>query len=215
LRTVIVANGQYNVSFTAQPQDLIIAADGGAHHCLQHGIQPHTVIGDLDSLTANDLNKLEAIGARVISYPTRKDYTDLELALEYAIQQKPSEILILGGLGGRWDQTIANILLAATQSATKVHLVDADQEFHFLKSTKTIEIHGSPGDIVSLIPLGGDAIGISTQGLEYPLKQETLHFGSTRGISNVLLDPPANVSLEEGLLLCTIDHSGGKYSNVK
>ncbi len=207
MRAVIFANGHYNAPYTPQAGDLVIAADGGANHCLTHGIQPAAVIGDLDSLESSELEALEAGGAQIFTYPSRKDYTDLELALEYALKSQPDEVLILAGLGGRWDQAIANILLAATTRATRVRLVDGAQEFHFLYGDERLEIHGRQDDIVSLIPLGGDAQGIITQGLEYPLNDEHLRFGSTRGISNVMLGDKATITLAQGYLLCTIIHS--------
>jgi thiamine pyrophosphokinase len=209
LRAVVIANGQLNGAIEFQPGDLIIAADGGARHCLDHGIRPAYVIGDLDSLEPAHLARLEALGAAIVQYPARKDYTDLELALRFAQQQGASEIVILAGLGARWDQTIANLLLPAILSPLDVRLLDASQEICFLHAGKTIHIQGQAGDTVSLIPLAGPAQGITTQGLEYPLLDEGLDFGSTRGISNVLLEKQASVRLRNGLLLCIILHNPG------
>lgn len=207
MRAVIFANGVYNTTYLPQTHDLVIAADGGAHHCLKHGISPAVVIGDLDSLEPRDLDSLKAQGADMITYPTRKDFTDLELAIDYALGQQPNDILILAGLGGRWDQTLANLLLAARPKNIPVRLLDGNQEFNFLQSGSKLELIGHKGDIVSLIPLGGDALGISTQGLEYPLDDEPLYFGSSRGISNVMVSDRATISLHKGVLLCTIFHS--------
>ena len=210
MRAVIIANGEYQNTYLSQAQDLVIAADGGTHHCLKHGISPAVVIGDLDSLGTQELEILKAGGAEIITYPARKDFTDLELAIEYAIREKPSEILILAGLGGRWDQTLANILLGARETSILVRLTDGDQELQFLHGDENVELIGQVGDIVSLIPLGGDALGITTYGLEYALEDEPLRFGSTRGVSNVLLGTQATITLREGILLCTIKRSGNR-----
>ncbi len=225
MQAILVANGWLNQSIPLQPGDLLIAADGGTRHCLKQGLHPAYVIGDLDSITDADLSVLGAAGTKIIRYPTRKDYTDLELALQHAQQLGVSEILILGALGKRWDQTIANILLAANFSSNaspekanegikeilragmRIRLIDQDQEILFVHDHSQLEIQGKPGDVVSLIPLFGDAQGITTHNLEYPLEEDTLHFGSSRGVSNVLTAENATVYLKEGLLLCTIIHT--------
>ncbi|HEX7976646.1 MAG TPA: thiamine diphosphokinase, partial [Anaerolineales bacterium] len=165
--------------------------------------------GDLDSVSALDLAELQSAGSQVIRYPVRKDYTDLELALRYALEQKADEVLVLAALGARWDQTLANLLLpaAATLAPIRISLIDGQQEMLWARGAGQLELRGHIGDTVSLIPLGGDAEGITTEGLEYPLQAETLFFGSTRGISNVLLGETARVTLNSGLLLCVIIHS--------
>jgi thiamine pyrophosphokinase len=206
LRCVIFANGKLNHFPALQPDDLIIAADGGARHCLRLGLRPAIVIGDLDSLDEADLDKLRANGAKIVQYSARKDYTDLELALRHAQELGSSEILVLGALGERWDQTVANLLLPAALAQTPTRLEDGNQEIHFLRGGETLTLHGQPGDTLSLIPLAGDARGVFTQNLEYPLDQEDLIFGSTRGVSNVLLADQAAISLREGLLCCILSH---------
>jgi thiamine pyrophosphokinase len=206
LRAVIFANGNLNRPVTLLPGDFIIAVDGGATHCLELGLRPAVVIGDLDSLTQPDLEALKIQGAKIIQYPVRKNFTDLELALSHARSLEVEEILILGALGARWEQTLANVLLSAAYPGLNIHLVDGNQELFYLRAGKTLTISGCPGDTLSLIPLGGDAKGITTDNLEYPLTGDRLPLGSTRGISNVMLENEAHISLREGLLLCVVIH---------
>lgn len=213
MRAVIFANGILSdpnkVTQSIQPADVLIAADGGAHHCLALDLIPQLVIGDFDSLEPNELAILEGAGALVIRHPARKDFTDLELAIEHALTMGAEDILILGALGRRWDQTLANLLLPAAQGFSKVNirLVDENQEILFIRGGNSVELLGSPGDTVSLIPLSADVLGITTRGLEYPLEKGTLLFGSTRGISNVLQENRAAVSVEEGSLMCVLIHA--------
>jgi thiamine pyrophosphokinase len=208
LRAIIFANGGFTAPPELLPSDLIIAADGGGRHCLALGLTPHLVVGDFDSLDADQLALLRQAGAELIRYSTHKDYTDLELALQHARQRGAEQVLVLAALGGRWDQTLANVLLpAANQFADlPIHLLDGNQEISLIHAGQTHLLQGSPGDTLSLIPLMGDALGVTTYGLEYPLQGETLSFGSTRGVSNVLLGEQARVSLEAGLLLCVVIH---------
>jgi thiamine pyrophosphokinase len=208
LRAVIFANGQLTTPPAIQPGDLVIAADGGGRHCLALGIQPHVVIGDFDSLTPSELERLETGGAELVRFPERKDFTDLELALKLAQERGADEVRIIAALGDRWDQTLANLLLPASDwlAPQRVSLVDGAQEILWARHGERLELRGQPGDTVSLVPLVGDAGGINTWELEYPLHDEPLQFGSTRGISNVLIAERAYVSLQAGLLLCVVIH---------
>jgi thiamine pyrophosphokinase len=206
MRAVIVANGSLKSPLTLAPGDFLIAADGGGRHCLALGLRPQLVIGDLDSLTRPELDLLNSQGAEIIQFPTRKDFTDLELAIEHARSLGILDILILGGLGERWDQTLANVFLATAFPDLNIHLVDGNQEIFYLRSGGTITINGCPGDTVSLATLGSEAQGITTSMLEYPLHDEDLPLGSTRGISNVLLENKAQVKLRKGILLVVVIH---------
>lgn len=206
MRSVIFANGWLDRPPTLFPDDLILAADGGALHCLKYGLPPAAVIGDLDSLAEKHLEALKALGAEIIQHPTRKDFTDLELAIDYAQKRGANPVILVGALGGRWDQTLANLLLPAAFPDLDLRLIDGLQEMVFLRPGRRGIITGRPGDTVSLIPLAGDAAGITTAGLEYPLDAETLRFGATRGVSNMLLLSQAEVSLVSGLLACVVIH---------
>ena len=211
-RAVIFANGLLgNLESARQvlrPDDILIAADGGARHCRRLGLTPHFIVGDFDSLEPAELLTFQDAGVAVIRHPARKDFTDLELALRHARSLGVAEILILGGLGARWDQTLANLLLPAAKEFASVHirLLDGAQEVFLLRGGESAQVRGSPGDTVSLIPLGGDAQGVRTSGLEYPLAGDTLVFGATRGVSNVLMGETAAIQLERGLLLCVVIH---------
>lgn len=210
MRVVIFANGRLSnptaYRHLVWADDLILAADGGAAHALAAGLTPHVVIGDLDSLEPALQAQMEAAGARFLSYPSAKEETDLELALLYAAEQGVREILVLGALGGRLDQTLANILLLAHPALeqVQVQVVEGDQTAFLIRHQALVQ--GNPGDTVSLLPLGGDAQGVTAEGLRWPLRDETLRFGPARGVSNVLLGRQAWVQLREGCLLCVVTH---------
>ena len=211
MRAIIFANGEFpnpsSVRDLLRPGDLVIAADGGTRHALASGIIPHVVIGDLDSLSPNAQTQVEAAGSQIIRFSPRKDETDLELALQYAAREGATEIIILAALGGRLDQTIANLLLLAMPelSGIDARVVEGAQTAFLIQDQALIK--GQPGDTVSLIPLGGDAVGVTTAGLEWPLQNDTLRFGPARGVSNVLITEQARVRVRQGLLLCVVTQS--------
>lgn len=203
-RIIIFANGHLPNLDAARallrPDDFLIAADGGTRHVLALGRIPNVIIGDLDSLTF-DLQPLTEQGAQVIQYPRDKNETDLELAIQHAIDLKPDQILIVAALGGRLDQTLGNLSLLSDPrlSTFDLRLDDGVEEAFFCR--KQVEVQGRSGDLVSLIPWGGVVEGVRTQGLRWPLSNETLVPHKTRGISNELLAETASIQIQTGLLL--------------
>jgi len=180
--------------------DLVLGVDGGSRYANTLNVTIDAVIGDLDSITAQEQKGLGSV--KYVSYPPEKDETDLELALLYAKEQGAGEIIMVGAMGGRIDMTIANILLMAhvNFSICRIEFWHGEQTGRLIKPPGE-DISGHPGDTVSLIPLGGDASGITTKGLKYPLNDAVLTFGSSRGISNLMTGRSAHVRLLHGQLL--------------
>jgi thiamine pyrophosphokinase len=204
-RALIFVNGQLPdlepVRRLIQTDDALIAADGGTRHILALGLLPTVVIGDLDSLEAENRQRLEEAAVGIRQYPADKDETDLELAFNYALEAGYRTILIIAALGGRLDQTLANLSLLSDPrlSTFDARLDDGVEEAFFVR--KRVAIAGNPGDTVSLLPWGVPAEGVTTKGLRWPLHAETLHPAKTRGVSNEMLGEGAAVSLQSGLLL--------------
>lgn len=180
--------------------DLVLAADGGARHAPILNVMMDAVVGDMDSLPGPERQNISGVG--LVSYPAEKDESDLELALNFARKKGADEIVMVGAMGGRMDTTIANILLAAHANlgSGRVEVWHGEQTGWVIRPPGE-DIGGRPGDTVSLIPLAGDAIGITTKGMKYPLRNEDLHLGSSRGMSNVVEGLSPQVTLFEGLLL--------------
>lgn len=207
MRAVIFANGnisdRYSTLTLIHKGDLLIAADGGARHCQLLGLTPNYVIGDLDSIDPQQMEDLRAKGVRFITYPRDKDQTDLELALDLATSKGAQEIHLLGLLGGRIDQTLANLLLLARDEwrSARLSISDGQDSAYLLRSGEHLNIQGKPGDTISLIPLSALVIGITTHDLRWELSKSTLKFGSTLGISNEMLQPTAYIEITDGKLL--------------
>jgi thiamine pyrophosphokinase len=209
MRALIFANGDPTsrtlVEQWMQPDSIVIAADGGARNARAIGVTPDTVIGDLDSLDGGLRADLESHGTRFIVHPTHKDETDLELAIHHALGRGASDLVIFSALGGRWDQSLGNILLLTSPALRNVpaRLVDPQQMIIVVRSAGENETHiaGQAGDTLSLIALGGDAHGVTIEGCEYPLNGAVLPFGVTLGISNTLIAPEARVRVSDGVVL--------------
>ena len=215
MRAIIFANGEFAEPEKARdllrPDDLVIAADGGTRHALAAGVTPDVVIGDLDSIAPDERARVEAAGSQIIRFSPRKDETDLELALQHAARAGATEIVVLAALGGRLDQTVANLMLLAMPDleGLDVRIVEgAEVAFLIRAGGDATLIEGRPGDTLSLIPLAGDAVSVTAEGVEWPLHDETLRFGLARGVSNVLAAERARVGLRRGLLLCVVMGGG-------
>jgi thiamine pyrophosphokinase len=209
MRAVIFANGIVSgFCPVIAPADTLIAVDGGYRHCLKLKLRPHALIGDLDSLSPEEIAEANRSGITISGFPARKDHTDMELALNHARRLGADDIVLLGALGARWDMTLANVMLLAAPdlAGCRVRILDGMQEISLVRAGETRWFEGRAGDLLSLIPLIKDAGNVSVTGLEYPLNQDTLRFSATRGISNVFCDTAASVYLDDGLLLCVIQH---------
>ena len=213
MRVFVVAGSpiaQQPCGYAPGPADRVVAADFGAHHARAWGWPIDLLIGDLDSLPASELQAARAAGVPTITAPAAKDETDLELAVARALSDGATELIICGALGGRADHMLANVLLLARRELIGVEAVIADgtQTLHLLRGDGTqpgeaacLALTGASDDLLTLLPLAGNAEGVSTAGLLYPLADETLFFAQARGVSNVFAAATARIWLRRGLLL--------------
>lgn len=179
----------------------VIAADGGIAHAFALGLTVHEAVGDFDSAPAADVERVRAAGGRIEPHPVAKDATDLELALRAALRQQPRRVVVIGGHGGRFDHWLANAFLLAAPEYAAVELVARMGTATVTVVRRSAALHGVPGELVSLLPVHGPALGVRTDGLRYPLRGEDLPVGTTRGVSNVFAAAHATVSLTAGVLL--------------
>ena len=210
MQATIVASGDLAVTDVAHvaAADLVIAADGGASGLVRLGRRPDLVVGDLDSIGAELLERLAAEGTGVERHPRDKDASDTALAVRAAVVAGASRLVLLGTTGGpRLDHAVANLLLLADPSFAGVdlRLVHGADTLRLQSGAGVVRLDGAVGDLVSLLPLGDAARGVGTVGLRWPLDDAELPSGSTRGLSNEVVETPASVSLREGRLV-VIEH---------
>ncbi len=205
MRILIVANApgaaDRRLPDLAATAGYIIAADGGARPLADAGIMPHLLIGDLDSVPDAQLSAYMAAGVKVVRFPRDKDETDLELALIEAVSLGATQIDLCGVLGGRWDHTFATIAMLCQPMLASCHIriYADDQTLCIVRDELSLE--GHVDDTVSLLPLTPTVDGITTYGLAYPLRDATLYFERSRGVSNVIIAQPAQIFIRNGILL--------------
>jgi thiamine pyrophosphokinase len=205
-RAIIFANGEITnaaaLSRILRPDDFLAAANGGSRHLAKLKLTPHLLVGDLDSLPLEARRFLDLPDLEIALHPVRKDETDLELALDWILQHGCRQIRIAGAVGGRMDHALGNLFLLTDPEFDDIDIRLDDGTVEAAVVRRKAEFAGTPGDLLSLLPLGSAATGVTTSGLEYPLDRETLLPYRTRGISNVFTGKTAGVSLTGGLLIC-------------
>jgi len=164
MRGVIICGGNVGeyIKDYIKPDDFVICADSGYDHAKRFDIVPHIVIGDMDSTKFTD------IAEEKILYPKRKDFTDSELAIMYAIEKGFDSVLMFGMIGTRMDHSLANIFML--KRLKNARIIDANNEIYFADSE--LSLSGKQGDIISIIPLSGDISEVTTEGLDYPLENQ-------------------------------------------
>lgn len=187
---------------------LVIAADGGARYAAPLGLPLHQVVGDFDSLSAGDADELEAAGVTITRFSANKDATDTELALLAALDAGATEIALLCTWGGRSDHAIGTLALLAHPrcGGAVVVLLDEQTRTQLVRSGSSLTLRGEPGRIISLTSWGSDAT-ITATGVRWPLDNELLTAGGTRGISNVATAAEVVITVHNGAVL--VSEEGG------
>ncbi len=192
MRAVIIGNGDINdydyIRSKIYDNDYIICADGGIRHLDSLKIQADLVIGDFDSCEARK-------DIKCITYPRDKDFTDGEIALDYALDNGYNEILMVAMTSSRLDHTLTNILLTTRDS--NISIIDDKNEIYSL--SQKLRLTGKKGKTLSIIPIFGNLTGVSSKGLKYKLTNDILFFGNSRGNSNVITDDECVITIKDGV----------------
>jgi thiamine pyrophosphokinase len=212
LRALIVADGDAPTRPAldaawpgwAEGFGLVVAADGGARGARRLGFTIDLVVGDGDSLTPAELDRLAAAHVEIRRAPLDKDESDTELAILAAVERAADELTVVGAFGGaRLDHALANVALLALPALNgrSCELLDPTARVRLITGPASLELPGRAGATVSLLPFGDGVVGVTTDGLAYPLRDEPLPAGPARGVSNVRVGQAARVTLRAGRLL--------------
>ena len=175
----------------------VIAADSGFDHARRLGVEVDLVVGDLDSISPEG----SQLAGEVEQHPTDKDATDLAIALDAALRQKADPGRSWSeAAGGRIDHFLANAALLTSPEYRAISTSRGCPGTAVINVVRDrVELSGSPGDLVSLLPYGGPASGVTTTGLRWPLTDAVLAPGTSLGVSNEMVERKATVELTEGV----------------
>lgn len=201
-RAIVLAGGELHTRPDPSWGAIVIAADSGYDHALDLGLAVDILVGDMDSISSAGLDHARTHGVDVLHYPADKDQSDLELAILAAAARNVQRIDVHGGEGGSLGH-----LLGVALELTDHRWRDIDLQWHTrggvarpAEPGRSVIVVGSEGDTVSLVPVG-DVAGVTTTGLAWPLDDEPLPAGTTRGLSNRLSSARAEVTVRSGTLL--------------
>ena len=205
MRAVVFAGAKIaDYSFCQEymkPGDTIICCDGGLVHAKALKLHPDYIVGDFDSVPPEVLKEYLSQEIPIKQVPTQKDETDMELGLDLAVNIGATDIIIMGGIGSRFDHTLANahLLLQLLKKGVRGRLVDEKNCVELID--KPMKVYGKKGDLVSTIPLSMKVTGITLTGFAYPLTNKTLTIDDDIvAVSNVLLDREGEIALTSGYL---------------
>lgn len=188
------------------PGAQVIAADGGLRLCRAMNLCASVLVGDMDTLSADEVAQAEAEGTNIHRFPAEKDQSDLELAVLEAHRMGAQRMTLLGALGGQWDHCLANLLapLSLCQSlGVWGRLVTAQAEVYLL-GPGTYILRNQEASRASLTALSEEATGVSLRGFRYGLEDGKLERRQTLGLANIVQSPEATFRLRTGELLLTL-----------
>ena len=204
MRAVIISNGNFNMEVFKKHKlkdDLIICADGGANHLYKTDILPDMIVGDLDSLNDQAVRYYKEKDVLFHKFPAKKDKTDTELAVDFALKRNPSELILFGSTGSRLDHTLGNIMLLykLLKKNIRARIIDKTNEIYIMD--KHIEITKQKDTFVSFIPLFDKCMGVTMKGFKYPTVDLDFDLGSTMGISNEVIEDRGIIDIKSGISL--------------
>jgi len=207
MKCVIIANGDFGhtdkIVQTIKNAQIIISADGGAQHLRELNILPHVMIGDFDSIDPGDFQFFKEKKVTILTYSLKKDHTDTDLCVSYALEHHASDITFLGVTGTRLDHTLANIFLLKRLALLHIpaRIINQNNEIYIV--TDCLQLKGTKGELLSIVPATEIVTGITLTGLEYPLNNADIQMGDTIGISNVFKESIITVNVKKGMLIVT------------
>lgn len=184
--------------------DLVIGVDRGAEYCLDAQVLPHIVVGDLDSIGKEKLEIIKGKEIPVLKYPSEKNKTDTELAIDYLIKKGVKKVTILGALGSRMDHVLANILLLKKLKGSNIKSKILDRKNTIYLVDNELSLEKEEGSYVSIIPLNDEGIMVTLEGFKYDLEKTKVGFTSTLGISNEIEKPYAKIKIYKGVSLVLV-----------
>ncbi len=209
MRAYIFGGGDVSVGHLSdvlafpEADDRIIAADSGYKNALDFGIERiDTLIGDFDSIGL-DVNCLPDNVREILQVPVEKDCTDLQLAVETAIQSGADELVIVASTDGRLDHTLSSLAILERLYNVKkgprvnAYMINGKNRIRYIKNSSHIILR-SKYSYFGLIAADEKAVGVSVEGAKYPLKKKTLHRREQFAVSNEIQGNCALVSVSKG-----------------
>jgi thiamine pyrophosphokinase len=185
--------------------DFVIAVDGGSNKLRKLELIPDLIIGDLDSVTDENLNYYRDHDVEIIKHPVEKAQTDSELAVDYCKENNFEELYLTAALGGRIDQQLANLNLLEYIYELNIKALIISKKIEIALVTDKKEFLAKEGYRLSLIPQSSSVCGLTIKGCKYNLQNQNIFRSKSRGISNLIESERAEIELNSGLLIYVLE----------
>ena len=179
----------------------LIGADSGANCLYEYNILPDLLVGDFDSIDEKALDYFKKNNCMIDTYPTEKDFTDTEIAVNKALSMSPKEIIFLGCTGSRVDHLLGNIgmLKICLENGVNAYIKDEKNNIRLINASTSI--NGTVGEIFSVQSYGDEIVGLTIEGAKYPLNDYNLKIGQSITISNEFANPQVQLKFTSGILM--------------
>jgi len=186
--------------------DEIVACDAGAHALLQGARPPSVIVGDLDSLDPETYKWADALDVPFERHPEGKDFTDGELALDRVLAMGATNVLVLGGHGGRSAMFLANLKLLRRchDRGVEAVMIGNGESIRFVGPGDGLAIAGRAGSTINVLAIDGDTV-VSLEGMSWNAEETRLRAASARGVSNRIEKDGARVRVHEGLAIVVLE----------
>lgn len=209
MRYIIISGGHIDDVFALNylkenKYDCIIAADAGMDFLYRNHLVPDVIAGDFDSVKSESLQYFgELNGVQIVQLNPVKDDTDTEFVVREAIRRGATEITVLGATGTRLDHVLANVYLLGIglENNVDIQIIDEHNRIRMIDNCLELEKSKQFGSFVSVLPVKGDAKGVTLEGMKYRLDHADIFCFSSLGVSNEIVDDVAQIQVEQGILL--------------
>lgn len=209
MKYVIISGGHIDNEFALtwlqkNKYDVLVAADSGMNFLHDNGIVPDIIAGDFDSVEEKSLDAFSSLEkVEILRLNPIKDDTDTEFVIREAIRRGATSISVLGATGTRLDHVLANVYLLGIglENSVSMEIVDEHNRIQMMEGSLEILKSEQFGEYVSVLPVKGDAKGVTLEGMKYPLKDADVSCFSSLGVSNEIVAEKAKISVTQGTLL--------------
>ncbi len=209
MKYIIISGGYIDDIFALEwlkenTYDCMIAADSGMNFLYRNGVVPDVIAGDFDSVDDDSLDEFSSLpNVEMLRLNPIKDDTDTEFVIREAIRRGAAQITLLGATGTRLDHVLANIYLLGIglEEGVSIELIDANNRIRMIEDVLEISKAEQFGEYVSILPVRGDARGVTLEGMKYALRNADVSCFSSLGVSNEIVAETAKISVKQGTLL--------------
>lgn len=183
--------------------EYVICADGGLEKAEKLCLKPNLILGDFDSVGKLILEEYKNNGIEIVKFPSEKDYTDMELAIEHAIEKGFKDIVLIGATGTRLDHTYANLQLLEKYmyQGINIEIIDNNNHIKIISDNTDLIVENKVGYYISLSPITEHIEGLTLEGFKYPLNNVSVKRGSTLLVSNEIIEKQGRIKLKKGTTL--------------